>query len=373
MFVCGKLPAVLESGPMNNQTSPRPRRTSIRLWRKNKSFIYNLHPPRIPAAGARFSYTLGMGGLAVLATVITILSGVLLMFYYVPTVEQAHPSLTYIDSVVAFGRLLRSLHFWAGQMLLLVALVHVARIVFTGGYRPPRDFNWLIGLGLLVILLLWNFTGYTLRWDADSIWALLVGTNLLKVVPQIGDRLYKIVVGDVTLGAAALLRFYAWHIFGLTLFGVTGIGYHIWRIRVDGGISHPVPQPGQPREYISRETLFFREIITALVATAGLLVLAALAPPALGPQADLSAAGVSEVKAPWFFLAVQEMLRVISPLWAGWLIPLGALILLALIPLLDRRGPGRGRWFARERWQVQALFGVIALAALALTVVGALR
>ena len=230
---------------MSRQKPVHRRRSGIRLWRKNKSLLYNLHPPEIPAAGARFTYTFGLGGLAVLTTLITIFSGLLLMFYYVPTLEQAHASLAYIDSVVAFGGFIRSLHYWAAQAMVVIVLLHLARIVFTGGYRPPRDFNWFIGLGLLAVTLLWNFTGYTLRWDEGSIWALLVGTNLLKVIPGIGGRLYLLVVGDTALGGSALLRFYVWHVFGLTLLGGGGIVYHIWRVRVDGGISHPVTKPGR--------------------------------------------------------------------------------------------------------------------------------
>jgi quinol-cytochrome oxidoreductase complex cytochrome b subunit len=127
------------------------RRRGIRLWRKNKSLIYNLHPPNIPAAGARWTYTFGLGGLAVLTAIITLITGLLLMFYYVPTVEQTHTSLSYINSVVTLGGFVRSLHFWAAQMMVATVVLHMVRIVFTGGYRSPRDFNWLIGLGLLVI------------------------------------------------------------------------------------------------------------------------------------------------------------------------------------------------------------------------------
>ena len=349
------------------------RRLGIRLWRKNKSFIYNLHPPHIPAAGARWNYTFGLGGLAVLTTAITLITGLLLMFYYVPTVEQAHSSLSYINSVVTLGGFIRSLHFWAAQMMVATVVLHAARIVFTGGYRSPRDFNWLIGLGLLVITLLWDFTGYALRWDEGSIWALLVGTNLLKEIPVIGNQLYLLIVGDVALGQNALLRFYTWHIFGLALIGVGGIGYHIWRIRVDGGISHPLPGDKWPRKFVSRETLFFREMITALIATAVLFLMAVWLPPALEAMADLSTVGAAETKAPWFFLAIQELLRYVPPLWAGWIIPLAGLVFLAVIPFIDRRGPGRGEWFAKERWQVQVAFVGLMVVIIILTLVAALR
>jgi quinol-cytochrome oxidoreductase complex cytochrome b subunit len=302
------------------------------------------------------------------AALITTLTGVLLMFYYEPTLTGAHSSLIVIDSVVFAGRFVRALHFWAAQTMVVAAVLHMVRIVFTGGYRTPRDFNWVFGLGLLVISLLWNFTGYVLRYDAGGIWALLVGTNLLKELPGIGGGLYRLVVGDRSLGPAALLRFYTWHVFGLAMLGVAGIGYHIWRVRVDGGISRP-DWTGRPsRQVISRAALFFREIIAALIVTGGLVLLAAFDPPPLGPPADLSQVGSDVVLAPWFFLAIQGLLRYLPPLWAGWLIPMAGIIFLALLPLLDRRGPGRGRWFARERWRFQVAFGIYLIVIVVLTV-----
>lgn len=328
----------------------------MRLWRKNKSLIYNLLPAQNPASSAGLSYTLGMGGIAVMAALLTTLTGALLMFYYEPTLPGAYPSLVFINSVVHWGRLVRALHYWAAQVMVVAAVIHTARIVFTGGYRPPRDVNWFIGLGLLLVTLVWNFSGYILRYDASSIWALLVGTNLLKEVPGIGSSLYLLVAGDQTLGPATILRFYAWHVFALTLIGLGGIGYHLWRVRVDGGLSRPDWTASQARRLISREPILFRELITALVLTSVLVLLSIFAPPRLGPPADLNRVGGDVVQAPWFFLAIQWLLRRFPPLWGGWIIPLAGLVLLAALPLLDRRGPGRGRWFARERWQPQAVF-----------------
>lgn len=336
---------------------PRPR--NLRLWRKNKSIIYNLLPSQNPANSAGLSYTLGMGGIAVIAALITTLTGALLMFYYEPTLSGAYPSLVLIDSVVYLGRFVRALHYWAAQVMVVAVVIHTARIVFTGGYRPPREVNWFIGLGLLLVTLVWNFSGYALRYDASSIWALLVGTNLLKELPIVGSALYLLIVGGPALGPATILRFYAWHVFALTLLGLGGIGYHLWRVRVDGGISRPDWTAGQTRRFVSRETILFRELITSLVLTAVLMLLAVFVPPRLGPPADLNHVGSGVVQAPWFFLAIQWLLRYFSPLWGGWLIPLAGLVLLAVLPLVDRRGPGRGRWFARQRWQPQAAFGAL--------------
>lgn len=331
----------------------------MRLWRKNKSLIYNLLPPQNPANSAGLGYTLGLGGIAVLAALLTTLTGALLMFYYEPTQQGAYPSLVLIDSVVYWGRFTRALHYWAAQVMVIAVVGHTARIVFTGGYRPPREFNWFIGLGLLVVTLVWNFSGYVLRYDAGSIWALLVGTNLLKELPWLGSDLYLLIVGGQSFGSATILRFYAWHVMGLTLVGLGGIGYHLWRVRVDGGISRPDWTSRGSRQLASREIILFREMITALLLAGGLILLAIFAPPQLGPPADLNRVGGDVVQAPWFFLAIQWLLRYLPPLWAGWIIPLAGLALLAALPLFDRRGPGRGRWFARERWQPQAAFGAL--------------
>ncbi len=342
---------------------------NLQLWRSNKSFIYNLHPPHIPASGARFTYTFGLGGLAILSTIIAVITGAYLMFYYVPTLDDAHASVAFINSVVSWGALVRSLHYWSAQAMVVTTVLHLARVVYTGGYRPPRDFNWLIGIGLLLLTLLWNFTGFALRWDEESIWALLVGTNLLKVIPNIGNQLYIWAVGDTTLGGAAILRFYSWHVFGLTIPALVGVAYHIWRIRVDGGISHPVPTSQESRITVTRETLLSRELLTTLIAVAVLLLLAGFIIPPLGSPADLSASGIAEIKAPWFFLSIQELLRYLPPLWAGWILPLGGFFLLALIPFFDPKGGGRGVWFASERWKVQSLFTLIFVIIIILTAI----
>ncbi|MGE5139595.1 MAG: cytochrome b N-terminal domain-containing protein [Rudaea sp.] len=339
----------------------------MKLWRKEKSLIYALHPVQIPESGARLSYTLGLGGITVLATLITVLTGLLLTFYYVPTPEGAHASVVLINDVVGFGGIIRGLHYWGAQLMVLGASLHLARIVLTGSYRPPREFNWLIGLGLLVITLLWDFTGYVLRWDDAGFWALTIGTNLFREIPVWGNALYRALVGDSQIGASALLRFYGWHIFGLTLIGVLAIVYHLWRLRRDGGISRPVPADGKPIAFISRDALFFRELIAAAFVTAALILLAVWIPIPIGPAANL-AAGAGEVRAPWIFLWVQGLLRVVPPLWAGILAPLAVLLALAAIPFMDRRGTGRAVWFARERWRPQLLLGLLAGVVIALTI-----
>ena len=338
----------------------------MKLWRKEKSLIYALHPEKISASGVRLTYTYGLGGIAVLATIITILTGIALTFYYVPTPVDAHDTIILIQDVVSFGALIRGLHYWGAQVMVIAVTLHLARVVFTGGYRPPREFNWLIGIALLVITLIWDFSGYVLRWDDGAYWAFLVGTNLFREIPTWGESIYRALVGDAQMGAAALLRFYGWHIFGLTAVGVFGIVYHLWRLRKDGGIARPMLKENETRAFVSRDELFFREFITAALVSAALVFITLIFPVPIGIAANLDAS-VADVRAPWIFLWVQNLLRFIPPLWAGIIAPAFVLILLTVLPFLDRRGPGRAIWFARERWKPQVILATMAIVLIALS------
>ena len=322
---------------------------------KRASFFLHLHPPRIPTREARWRYTFGLGGTAVYLFIILALTGALEVFYYIPSASEANQSLQAMMTLVPYGWLIRSLHYWAAQALVIVSVLHLLRVVFTGAYKPPRRFNWLLGLGLLVLLLLFNFTGYALRWDNDIAWALMVGTNLLHSIPLLGPDLYNMVVGSSEIGAATVVRLYGWHLFGLMLMTLFLISWHIFRVRRDGGISR-----AQPREAsIHRDELVRREAIGALAVTILLLVIAMLFPPALGPTADFSHLP-AEATAPWFFLWVQQLLRFGPPLLMGVLVPLLLLAALALLPyVVDRHTTGVGFWFNREGRAAQVLTLVI--------------
>lgn len=338
----------------------------MKLWRKEKSLVYALHPDKIPASGARFTYTFGLGGITLFATLVTVITGLLLTLYYDPTPQGAYPSVVVINDIAYFGFIVRGLHYWGAQLMVIAATLHLARIVFTGAYRPPRELNWLIGLGLLVLTLLWDFTGYVLRWDDAGYWALTVGTNLVREIPVVGVTLFRALVGDMTIGANALLRFYGWHVIGLTLIAGFGIVYHLWRLKKDGGISRPVPQNGEPTAFIHKDELFFKEFITAAFVTAGLILISVFVPVSLGANAS-DAPVMQDVRAPWIFVWVQNLLRTLPALWAGIMIPLLVLLALVWLPFLDRRGEGRAIWFARARWKPQVLLWGIILVIVGLT------
>ena len=337
---------------------------------RRSTFFHHLHPPTIPRREARFRYTFGLGGAAVFLFVVLVATGVLEMFYYVPSLERANASVQMLTFLVPYGWLVRGVHYWAAQGLVVIAVLHLLRVVLTGAYKTPRRFNWLLGVCLLVFVVLLDFTGYVLRWDTDIEWALLVGTNLLKSIPVIGEAVYGLVVGGSEVSGDTIVRFYGWHVFGLALIAAVAIGWHIFRVRRDGGIS--TPEPRTP-DRITRDDLVRREVVAMLMLAAVLLLLALVFPPELGPAGEFSQLP-DTASAPWFFIWVQQLLRWGDALPMGLLIPIGLVAILCLIPYaIDRRSAGVGRWFNREGRAAQWVVLVLLTAVLLLTVLGSVK
>ncbi len=336
------------------------------------SFFNHLHPPTIPAEQARWRYTLGAGGTGVFLLLVVAATGILEMFYYIPTPEQAALSVQTITYLVPLGGFVRNLHFWSAQLLLVVAGIHLARVVFTGSYAPPRRFNYLLGMALFVFSILLDFTGYVLRWDQGVQWALIVGTNLLKTIPLIGSAVFTITTGGAQIGEQTLIRFYAWHIFGLTLGAVVLTAWHIFRVRRDGGIAVPPAAMRKSQARISRSELARREVAAMLFVGAALALLAAFQPAPIGqPITDISAIS-GEVRAPWFFLWVQQMLKWGDPFVWGVLVPLLLLGIVSVIPyvLPKTNAAELGRWFPRSGRIAQWIVAFAAAAILVLTLLG---
>jgi quinol-cytochrome oxidoreductase complex cytochrome b subunit len=340
------------------------------------SFYDHLHPPTIPADQAKFGYTLAAGGLAVFLALVVGFTGILVTFYYIPTPEQAAKSVQGLTFLVPFGWLMRNMHYWSAQLLILVAALHLLRVVFTGAYTPPRRFNYLLGLSLLVICLLMDFSGYVLRWDEGVHWALVAGTNLVRSIPIIGERLYATLVGGSQIGAVTLIRFYAWHLFGLTLLLLIIGVWHIFRVRRDGGIAVPPPEWRHNTERIPRKELARREGLAMLWAGAVLLGLAILVPAPLAPGISEGAVPANETLAPWFFLWVQQLLKMGDPFVFGIVVPLGALLILALVPYITPQRLSSnelGRWFPRGGRNVQILVACLSGVILLLTILALIQ
>jgi quinol-cytochrome oxidoreductase complex cytochrome b subunit len=231
-----------------------PKNARARLLLVVQTFLLHPHPARVQASALRLHFTFCLGGVSALLFGLLTVSGAYLMFYYVPDVGRAYTDIKDLEFVVPFGRATRNLHRWAAHLMVVTVILHMARVFFTGSYKPPREMNWVVGVGLLVTTLLLSFTGYLLPWDQLAFWAITVGTNMAAAVPALGHQgpFHEIVgaavdsdvrfllLGGTQVGQGALLRFYVLHCVGLPLFAVALMGLHFWRVRKDGGISRPL-------------------------------------------------------------------------------------------------------------------------------------
>ena len=336
------------------------------------SFFHHLHPPTIPAAQARLRYTLGAGGLAIFLALVAGFTGMLEMFYYVPTPAEAPLSVQTITFLAPFGWLVRNLHYWSAQLLVLAAGAHLLRVILTGAYAPPRRFNYLLGLALFVLILFLDFSGYVLRWDVGVQWALITSTNLLAQFPLVGPWLYGLLVGGGQPGSAALVRFFNWHVYGLTLL-VIGLGvWHAFRVRRDGGIAVPPAELRSDSQRITRFELVRREAAAAVFALAFLVILSALFPAPLAAPIRDGHGQPAETTAPWFFLWVQQVLKLGNPFLFGVVLPSLILLLLGLLPYIfpAPRPEELGRWFPPSARLAQIAALLVTLALVGLTIAG---
>jgi quinol-cytochrome oxidoreductase complex cytochrome b subunit len=183
-----------------------------------------------------FSVTWYLGTLSLATFAILTGTGVLLMLYYHPSVPQAYADMKDLQFVVSAGVFLRNLHRWSAHAMVLLVFAHMFKVFYRGAYRPPREFNWVIGVMLLMITLFLSYTGYLLPWDQLAFWAITVGSNILSAVPLMGRKVRFLILGGNTVNANALLRFYVLHCVILPLTAILFIAIHFWRIRKDGGL-----------------------------------------------------------------------------------------------------------------------------------------
>ncbi|MBM4065086.1 MAG: DUF4405 domain-containing protein [Planctomycetes bacterium] len=215
------------------------------------TLVFHLHPIKVKSHGIKVKYTFCLGGISFFLFIVETITGVLLMFYYRPTVEYAYQDMKDLEFAVTFGLFLRNMHRWAAHGMVLTVIIHMCRVFYTGSYKPPREYNWCVGVSLLVLTLLLSFTGYLLPWDQLAYWAVTVGTNMAKATPVLGAEgpfhvlsemtdICFYLRGSVDISENTLLRFYVLHCIALPLAAVGLMGIHFWRVRKDGGISGPL-------------------------------------------------------------------------------------------------------------------------------------
>jgi quinol-cytochrome oxidoreductase complex cytochrome b subunit len=220
----------------------------------------HLHPTKTRTSGVKLRYTWCAGGLSFFLFLVLTLTGVLLMFYYRPTVEYAYTDMKDIRAAVPF-RIMRELHRWGAHAMVIMVMLHMFRVFMTGSYKPPREFNWCIGVILLVLTFLLSFTGYLLPWDQLAIWAITVGSNMAGATPLLGARggpfseflnwegiplihplsdARFMLLGSRDISGITLNRFYVLHCVAIPLAAGVLMAAHFWRVRKDGGISGPL-------------------------------------------------------------------------------------------------------------------------------------
>jgi quinol-cytochrome oxidoreductase complex cytochrome b subunit len=346
------------------------------------NFFLHIHPVKVHKNTLRPAYTLGLGLMSMFLFLILIVTGVLLMFYYVPSTTQAYDRMLDLRGTVAFGIFLRNMHRWSAHAMVGIVFLHLCRVFLTGAYKKPREFNWVIGVVLLLVTLFMSFTGYLLPWDQLAFWAITVGTSIAAYAPLIGKQLQFVLLGDTSVGQEALLRFYVLHVAVLPSILVLLIAIHFWRIRKDGGLSRPVVRVPDPPALVVKQRIyglqgFVRSTFTKVgnvpdesvytwpnlllaelfvfVLTVSLILVVSLLFNAPLEQPVNVMHPPNPAKAPWYFLGLQEMVSY-SAFWGGIGIPGVMAALLLAAPYIDRNPLGVGKWFARERLLANTLF-----------------
>jgi quinol-cytochrome oxidoreductase complex cytochrome b subunit len=371
------------------------------------NFLLHWFPNRVTSKGMAVGYSFYLGTISAVLFLILTVTGVILMFLYVPSVERAYWGIKDLEFAISFGWLLRRMHRISAHLMVAVVFLHMFRVFLTGAYKggevvkSARPFNWVLGVILLVLTLLLSFTGYLLPWDQLAFWAITVGTSIAAAVPLVGEEIRQFLLGGTVIGQPTLIRFYVLHCVFLPLL-LTGIAvWHMWRIRKDGGLAitdqlraearerEPAP-PRSSKTYsilgiasgttvqvsdpttlddsnsVPSTPFMTVRLLLVTLATIALCVILSLVFGAPLEEAANPEVTPNPAKAPWYFLGLQELVGY-SALVGGVIVPGLVVVGLALIPFLDREQDGIGVWFTNadgRRWAVLgSLFGLAASAA----------
>lgn len=310
---------------------------------------------------ASLGATLGLGFATLISLGVATLSGILLMFFYVPSVEQAHNSVQDLISVVPLGAFMRNLHRWSAHASVLFCLLHMLRTLLWGSFRGAHGRVWLLGVGLLLLTLATSFSGYLLPWDQDAYWTVTVGTSLVGYVPLVGDALKQILLGGPDVGQPALTRFYVLHVVALPAVGLVFLLLHLFRLRRAGGLARSGESRSAVEELVpASPVLTRRQLLLTVALLAVFILLAAFVDARLGPAPDLMRPD-NPPKAPWFLVGLQEMVSY-AALLGGFVFPAVLLLLVALGPWLDGRKDCDGRFLPGRLHRV-VMIGTVSMVA----------
>lgn len=325
------------------------------------NLILHIHPSRVNKESLKFTYTWGLGGLSILLLTVLVGTGIMLMFAYTPSPATAYNDMLRLQTGVNYGQFIRNLHHWSGNLLVVVTFLHMLRVFFTGGLRPPREFNWVLGVVLLLLVVLANFTGYLLPWDQLAYWAVTVGSSLLSYIPLVGEPLAHFILGGPEVSGATLTNFYGLHVAIIPMLIFFIASFHIWRVRKDGltvprdvGTEGPVKTEKVP----TLPHLVSIEFVFALVMLALLVAWAAFVNAPLEAAADPNHSP-NPAKAAWYLMGVQELLLHFHPVVGAIVIPALGLGALIVFPYLRFDSDSEGVWFRSRKGRRMASFAAV--------------
>jgi cytochrome b-561 len=385
------------------------------------NFVFHAFPAKVSKASMAWSYSFWLGTISAALFFLLILSGLPLLFLYVPSVERAYQSVKDIEFVITFGSWIRAVHRIAAHGMVIAVFLHLVRVFLTGAYKngvgrgQHREWNWVLGVVMLLLTLFLSFTGYLLPWDQLAFWAVTVGTNIASSIPGIGPSVRELLIGGRTIEQATLIRFYVLHVVILPLGVGVLFAYHMWRVRKDGGLARAEqeallerPQPTAPvptKTYtllgvargqapvIRAQALEAPDTTvnavpdlvrrTAIATLGTIAIVGILAVFIASPLEEPANALVTPnpAKAPWYFLWLQEIVTdttirigsfTLNGAFVGGVVLPGLLIgLLTFWPWLDRSTHlATGVWLPRARARQNVVFLLVVLGILALTFVG---
>jgi len=382
------------------------------------NLLFHWFPAKITDKSKSWGYSAWLGTITLALFIILSITGVVLMFVYVPSVERAYHTIKDVEFVVSYGWFIRRMHRWAAHLMVAFVFLHMIRVFLTGAYKfskkntkANRPFNWIIGMVLLVLTMLLSYTGYLLPWDQLALWAITIGANIALSVPIIGEQAQFLMQGGTIIDQNTLIIWYTLHIAVLPLVTTGLIAWHMWRIRKDGGLAAieniPVEEvkenPDKGKTYtlmgitqgvrptvlnhnLKDKTDFFvpttlvRVAIVFLFTTAVVMFLSSFFTIPLEEPASLEWTP-NPAKAPWYFLWLQELVTITTiriggmtingGLVGGVLIP-GILVMLAMAwPYLDRSPDSAiGVWFHKVRARQNTIFLIIVIAIALLSFIG---
>lgn len=386
-----------------------------------RNLLLHWFPAKVTRRSMSFGYSFWLGTLSAVLFGILTITGIALMFLYVPSVERAYSSVKDIEFSVSFGWFIRAAHRVSAHLMVAVVFLHMVRVFWTGAYKngtatgQNRQLNWIIGLGLLFATLLLSFTGYLLPWDQLAYWAITVGTNIASAAPLIGDKIRFVFLGGNEIGQSTLLRFYVLHCFFLPMFVLFLFSWHMWRVRKDGGLacvdqlalqeksSKATPVPSKTYSLLgitsgrtvhvetsivehdvhtvpSSPNLTRRLLAVTIICVAAVTLLAVFVGAPLEEAANPRVTP-NPAKAPWYFLWLQELVTITTvkigsftingALLGGILLPGILALALAAWPYLDKSSAASvGVWFSKERRRQDLIFLAVVIFILIFTIIG---